>query len=130
MRRTVVRRPWTATGGWCTIPAVIFAARRSATKLLPLLVVLWLAFAVLGGVVFLPQHAGLDSGSGHEAGLGICAATAAALFVAVARRPRRPAPTIDRVPLTAPLDAGRSTREVATRPPAVPLWRTLQVFLN
>ena len=125
-----MRSPWTATGGWCTILAVIFAARRSATKLLPLLIVLWLAFAVLGGVVFLPQHAGLDSGSGHEAGLGICAATAAVLFVAVARRPRRPAPTIARVPLAAPPGAGCAIQWVATRPPAVPLRRTLQVFLN
>ena len=109
---------------------MIFAARRSVARLLPPLVVLWLAFAVLGGIVFLPQHAGLDSGSAHETGLGICAATAAALFVAVARRPRRPAPAPGRVPLAAVPGAGRPTRRVATGPPVVPLRRTLQVFLN
>lgn len=128
MKRPDRHHFWTATGRWCTISAVIFAARRSTAKLLPGLVVLWLAFAVLGGIVFLPQHAGVDSYSAHDGGLGLCAATAAALFVAVARRVRRPAPTICRVSPTPPVRC--PARRVATRPPTVPLRRTLQVFLN
>ena len=102
-----------------------------ATTLLPVLVVLWLAFAVLGGVVFLPQHAGLDSGSAHDAGLGICAATAAAVFGAVARRPRRPQPSTRPFPVAPALFAVCPARRgaFAARPSAVPLRRTLQVFL-
>lgn len=109
---------------------MIFAARKSVAKLLPPLVVLWLAFAVLGGVVFLPQHAGLDAEGAGEAGLGLCAATAAVLFVAVARRPLRPAPAAHPARSGAAPLSVRPALWAAPRPPTVPLRQTLQVFLN
>lgn len=128
------RPPWTTAGGWCTIPAVILAARRSVTRALPPLVVLWLAFAVLGGVVFVPQHQGpFDADHGPDAGL--CAATAAVLFVAIVRPSRRPVAPVGRTPRRTPLTAratpshGRHPRRAMPRPPSVPLRRTLQVFL-
>ena len=98
-------------------------------RLLPPLVVLWLAFAVVGGIVFLPQHTGLDADRAHDAGLGLCAATAAAIFAAVARRPRWPAPVRCERRSSPPVRHHAAGRAVP-RAPAVPLRRTLQVFLN
>ncbi len=101
---------------------------------MPPLVVLWLAFAVMGGAVFLPQHAGLDADrdaeSSQEAGLGLCAATAAVLFVAIARRPRRPASSLKREPPTpSPRVVVRPAKGVATLPPYASLRSALQAFL-
>ena len=98
------------------------------------LVVLWLAFAVMGGAVFLPQHTGVDvdrkAESSQEVGLGFCAATAAVLFVAIARRPRRQTLSAACPSQTSTSRAGkRPAGGSAPRPPSVPLRRTLQVFL-
>ncbi len=123
-------RSWTATGGWCTIPAVILATRKWVTKLLPSLVILWLAFVVVGGAVLLPQHSGLDADRADKAGLGLCAATAAAVFAAVARRPRRPACSSWRSCQTPPSCPDHTVGRTVPLPPAVPLRQTLQVFLN
>ena len=94
------------------------------------MVVLWLAFAVLGGVAFLPQHTGLDADPVQGPGLGLCAATAAAIFAAVARWPRPPSFKAGRACRSAPSVRRPAAGRAAPRAPAVPMRRTLQVFLN
>lgn len=58
---------------------MMFAARKAAVRLLPLLVVVWATFAVLGGALYLAKHSGPPQDSLAEAGMGLCAATAALL---------------------------------------------------
>lgn len=65
---------------------MMFAARIAAVRLLPLLVVVWVTFAVLGGALYLAKHSGPPQDS--LAGMGLCAATVALLVGVRARRPR------------------------------------------
>lgn len=106
---------------------MMFAARKAALRLLPLLVVVWATFAVLGGALYIAKRSGVPQDSLVEAGIGLCAATVALLAGVRAWRPRR-----DHADTPSP--GARIFRAVAPvarafpSPPVVSLTRLLQVF--
>jgi hypothetical protein len=71
---------------------VMVLARKSARKLLPLVLIAWAAFVALGGAAYLAHQSEeyVTAGSAASAGLGLCALTVAALFCASTPRPRIP----------------------------------------
>ena len=105
------------------------AMRKTALKVLPLLVVLWATLAVLGGPVVLAKKAGeADGGSATEAGLGLCAVTIALLLSRGVRR--RAVPLTTRTPLIdAPrLRPPRALAHPEPPPPGVPILKLLRVL--
>lgn len=82
----------------------MFAGRKAAFKVLPLLVVLWANLAIVGGAVHLANESeAATPDAAMKSGLGLCAVSVALLMSTKVRRvrvpelarkllPRRPAP--------------------------------------
>lgn len=69
----------------------MFGLRNIALRLLPVLVVVWATVAVLGGAVYLANHADPpDAGDAAKAGLGLCAVSVAIVVGRAVRRARIP----------------------------------------
>lgn len=72
----------------------VLRLRNIAFGLLPLLVVIWVTVAVLGGAIYLAKHADPpDAGGVAEAGLGLCAVSVA-IFAGKAVRRLAPPPFV------------------------------------
>ena len=106
---------------------VVFEMRNMAQAILPLLVVVWATFAVLGGAVYLAKHTGPEQATAGT-GIGLCAVTVAVLFKKGVGRVRPPRATVPlpgvpvrsfRVSLNPPVDF---------TPASSSLTRLLQVF--
>lgn len=83
--------------------------RRTALKVLPLLVVVWASVAVVGGALHLARSADPpDAGSAAKAGLGLCAVSVAIFAGKAVRRAAVP-----------PILAGLRPVPVLRRPPAL-----------
>jgi hypothetical protein len=60
----------------------MFATRKIARELLPLVVIAWATFVILGGALKAVERGGSpDEGAAMSAGLGLCAVSVAAVFV-------------------------------------------------
>lgn len=93
-----------------------------------MLVVVWMAFVVLGGALYLAKHGEPSGDSFVKAGIGLCAATAAALFATGAGKVRAPSPDLDWTPLYSRPSFSRTIIRGASTPLVVPLRPLLQVF--
>lgn len=102
--------------------------RNTAFRVLPLLMVVWMAFAVLGGALYLAEHEGPSGDSLVKAGVGLCAATAAVLFATGADKVRGPSLDIIRVPVDLGLSSSKVIARGAAAPLVIPLTPLLQVF--
>lgn len=110
---------------------VVSTLRKMAPRILPLLVLIWTAFVVLGGAAYIAKHSGADTAEDAAmagTGMGLCAATAAILFkrgVGRLRMPRSPV-LLPGLATSARLVAG--FLPVLTLHPPPPLPQLLQVF--
>lgn len=66
--------------------------RRLTLAVVPLVILLWTTFVVLGGAMYVSEHADVDQGQAVKTGLGLCAATVALLSSGITRVPSPPAP--------------------------------------
>lgn len=106
----------------------MYLIRNIAFRVLPLLVVVWMAFAVLGGALYLAEHGDSSGDSLVKAGVGLCAATAAVLFATRAGGVRVPSPDIKWVPLYLGPRPSKIISRNASAPLVIPLRPLLQVF--
>lgn len=106
--------------------------RNIALRLLPLLVVVWATVAVLGGAIYLANHAGPpDAGTATKAGLGLCAVSVAIFAGKAVRRVAAPPFVIGFSPvLVAPISRRWLPYGAYIGPPATgpPIFVLLQVF--
>jgi hypothetical protein len=68
----------------------MFAVRKAALKILPLLVVLWATLAIVGGAVHLVNKSEAAQDAAVKTGLGLCAVSVALLMSTKVRRVRVP----------------------------------------
>ena len=103
--------------------------RGIACRVLPLLVVVWMAFTVFGGAMYVAKHAKPSEHSVAKAGMGLCAATAAILFSAGVGKTPPSLPDIRYSPLDMLLSrTSQVTLQGASAPLVIPLVPLLQVF--
>lgn len=93
-----------------------------------MLVVVWMAFVVLGGALYLAKHGEPSGDSLVKAGVGLCAATAAALFATGAGKVRAPSPDLNWTPLYSGPSFSKTIVPDASAPLVIPLRPLLQVF--
>lgn len=105
--------------------------RNIALRLLPLLVVVWATVAVLGGAIYLANHAGPPDGeTAAKAGLGLCAVSVAIFAGKAVRRVVPPPFAAGLRPVIAPpRPQGQPTHGAISGPPATgpPILLLLQV---
>lgn len=101
--------------------------RNIALKVLPLLVLVWMSFAVLGGAVYTVKH-GTSGDSLAKTGMGLCAASMAILFSAGYRKIRPPARYKRYLPLNVGLSFSRVPPRSVSAPFVIPLAPLIQVF--
>lgn len=106
----------------------MYLIRNIAFRLLPLLVVVWMAFVVLGGALYLAEHGDSSGDSLVKAGVGLCAATAAVLLATGAGKVLVPSPYIKWIPLYLGLRSSKIMVRGASAPLVIPLRPLLQVF--
>lgn len=103
-----------------------------AFRLVPVLVVLWAAVALVGGAAYLAKHADpLDESTAAKAGLGLCAISVALFAGKAVRRVaalRVVAGLLSRLATLRP--QGRPVHRTLSRPPATgpPVFLLLLVF--
>lgn len=102
--------------------------RNIAFRVLPLLVVVWMAFAVLGGALYLAEHGKSSGDSLAKTGVGLCAATAAVVFATRAGKVRGPSLDVKWMPLSLGLRSSKIIVRGASAPLVIPLAPLLQVF--
>lgn len=107
----------------CVMPTM----RYIALKVIPLLVLVWMSFAVLGGAVYTVKH-GTSGDSLAKTGMGLCAASVAILFSAGSRKVRPPARYKRYLPLNIGLCFSRVTPQGVSAPFVIPLAPLIQVF--
>lgn len=112
----------------CMITGIVFAMRKISKRVLPLLVMVWATFVVLGGALYLAKHGGITEDSAVSAGMGLCAATAAILFGAGVGRPRGRRPENTLVWKATRLRKACPLRYAVCSSPTVSLTRLLLVF--
>jgi hypothetical protein len=108
----------------------MFSVRRIACEILPLVVLAWATFAILGGPLKTVEHGGMAyDESPATAGLGICAVTVALVLRTGVRR-ILPAPGLVTTPVRRTGDVLRAARPAAYRepPPSPPSLERLQVL--
>jgi hypothetical protein len=111
----------------------MFGMRKVALKALPLLLVAWTFFALMGGSLHAAEQGGVSSDSVVESALGVCAATAATLSVAALLRSgigrlRAFAPARRLPPQTAGQAMPHPRAYSEPSPPATPTRILLQVI--
>ncbi len=107
---------------------VLQTMRNIAFRVLPLLVVVWMAFAVFGGALYTVKHGEPSGDSLVKTGIGLCAATAAILFSGGPGKVRPPAPDKKYLPLGIGPRSSQVVSYGASAPLVVPLAPLLQVF--
>ena len=110
---------------------VVLRVRKTAFRLIPVLVVVWATVAVLGGAIYLANHAGPSDGDdAAKAGLGLCAVSVA-IFAGRAVRRLMPPPFVAglRPALSLPRPLDRPVHETHSGPPATgpPIFLLLRV---
>ncbi|MDQ3637224.1 MAG: hypothetical protein M3426_04420 [Actinomycetota bacterium] len=102
-----------------------------ALRLLPVLVVVWATVAVLGGAIYLANHADPpDGGNAAKAGLGLCAVSVAIFAGKAVRRVVAPPLVAGLGPVIfPPRPQGRRAHGALSGPPATgpPILLLLQV---
>ena len=110
---------------------VVLTLRNIAIRLLPVLVVVWATVAVLGGAIYLANHAGPpDGGTAAKAGLGLCAVSVAIFAGRGIRRMAVPPLVAGLRPmLVAPSPRSGVVHGVLSGPPATgpPIFRLLRI---
>lgn len=102
--------------------------RHIALRVLPLLVLVWMSFAVLGGAVYTVKHGETSVGSLAKTGMGLCAAAVAILFSAGSGKARPPSQFKRCLPLDTRMLFSRVEPQGASAPFVVPLAPLNQVF--
>lgn len=108
---------------------VVLRVRKTAFRLMPVLVVVWATVAVLGGAIYLANHAGPSDGDdAAKAGLGLCAVSVA-IFAGRAVRRLTPFVAGLRPALSLPRLLDRPVHETLSGPPATgpPIFLLLRV---
>ena len=108
---------------------VVLGLRNIALRLLPVLVVVWATVAVLGGAIYLVNHAD-PPGDAAKAGLGLCAVSVAVIVGRAVRRVTIPPLVAGLLPASAARPPIALARGVLSGPPATgpPFFVLLQVF--
>ena len=105
--------------------------RNIALRLLPVLVVVWAAVAVLGGAIYLANHAGPPDGeTAAKGGLGLCAVSVAVIVGRAVRRVTIPPLVAGLLPAFAARPPIVLARSALSGPPATgpPVFVLLQIF--
>ncbi len=108
----------------------VFRLRKIAFGVLPVLVVVWATVAVLGGAIYLANHAD-PPGDAAKAGLGLCAVSVAVVAGRAVRRAAVPPFAAGFRPVPVPSrPQGWLPYGVVSGPPATgpPVFVLLQVF--
>lgn len=109
---------------------VVLRLRNIALRLLPLLVMVWATVAVLGGALYLANHADPpDTGDAAKAGLGLCAVSVAVIVGRAVRRVTIPPLAVRLLPAFAARPPRGPGRNTLSGPPATgpPLFILLRV---
>ncbi len=110
----------------------MLATREIARELLPLVVVAWATFAILGGAVETGEHGSTaDEGFAKTTGLGFCAVTLAIVLSDGLRKIRRRPQKLITNPAWRPRLVSRTASRPAARaqpPPAVLSLEHLQIL--
>lgn len=109
---------------------VVLGLRNIALRLLPVLVVVWATVAVLGGAIYLVNHADPpDAGDAAKAGLGLCAISVAVVAGRAVRRASIPPLVAGLLPAFAARPPGGPVFSNLSGPPATgpPIYKLLQV---
>ncbi len=105
---------------------MMLSMRKGAFRVLPLVVVIWAALAVVGGGYHLAKEASMQD-SAAKAGLGLCALSVALLVRAGVRRVQQPWPVGKCEPVNTPLRVARPAAHRKPPPPGAPTLQLLQV---